>query len=106
MNAELSSPADLPGVLGLCRHRGGHILWSRLPEGLTGEKAGALCAAVSAAFGSYAAAGRMLKEMWFELKGVSVLVLCRGEEFLTVFVGDRAAVDDVRNAGFVTLRRG
>ena len=104
MSADLESLAALPGVAGLCQHRGGEVVWARLPESVTAESAAALCAAVSAAFASYAGAGRVLREAWFEFPGMAVLVVCppEAEEMLTFFVRERSAAADI----LATVRNG
>lgn len=102
MNAAVESLANLPGVTGLCHHRGAEVLWGILPENVSEERALALCAAVHAAFGAYAGAGRVLREAWFEFPGFGVLVLAAPAvapgDFLTFFITDRAAAAGVAAA--------
>ena len=100
MSADLEKLANLDGVTGLCHHRGGIILWQRLPDTLTKDNAAALCATVSKAFISYHSAERTLREAYLEFPSHSVLVIARPpasadqppREFLTVLLRDRAAV--------------
>ena len=107
MSANFESIAGLQGVTGLCHHRGGIILWQRLPDTLTKDQAAALCAAVSRAFVTYHSAERTLLEAYLEFPAHSVLVIARppstdGEpprEFLTIMLTDRAAAADAANAG-------
>ncbi len=90
MNALLDSIDDLPGVAGVVHHRKDLVLRHRLPESLPLHSAVALCAAVSRAFASYAGAGRVLREAWFEFSGFSVLVVAGPpDEFLTCIVAGR-----------------
>lgn len=97
MNPALEKIANLPGVSGLLHHRGGIILAQRLPDHLSADQASALCNAVSRAFATYAGAGRLLREAWFEFPDRCVLVaalpsddaVTAPSEFLTMIVADR-----------------
>ncbi len=111
MIEELANLAALEGVTGLCHHRGGIILWQRLPDMLSKDQAAALCAAVSRAFASYHAAERILTESYFEFPGHSVLVIARpptpGEsprEFLTFLLKNREAAAGAAAAGAAIWR--
>ena len=111
MIEELEKLAALEGVTGLCHHRGGIILWQRLPDMLTKDQAATLCAAVSKAFASYHSGERTLTESYFEFPGHSVLVLarppCPGEpprEFLTFLLKNREAVAGAAAAGAAIWR--
>lgn len=107
MTADLGSLSRLDGVTGLCHHRGGIILWQRLPDTLTKDHAAALCAAVSRAFVAYHSAERTLREAYLEFPAHSVLVIARPpvdeagppREFLTVMLRDRAAAAEAAIAG-------
>ena len=99
MSANLEKLASLEGVTGLCHHRGGIILWQRLPDILTKDQAAALCAAVSRAFAAYHSAERVLTQACFEFPAHSVLVIARPpaagdppREFLTFLLGNRESI--------------
>ena len=101
MSASLESLATLPGVAGLCAHRGGEITWSRLPDSISMERAAALCAAVSSAFATYAGAGRQLREAWFEFPEFCVLALPGAgteDAMLTFFLTGRSCAGTVTGA--------
>jgi hypothetical protein len=102
MSTSLESLANLPGVTGLCQHTGSDVGWSRLPDDVSSERAAALCAAISSAFSTYAGAGRILREVWFEFPGFAVLVISSPnagpEEFLTFFLSDREAAAAITGA--------
>ncbi len=108
---ELDNLAAPEGVTGLCHHRGGIILWQRLPGTLTKDQAATLCAAVSRAFASYHAAERILNESYFEFPGHSVLVIARPpapgdppREFLTFILRNREAAAGAAAAGAAIWR--
>ena len=93
MSTAVDQLAALPGVTGICLHRGADMVECRLPEHVTGERAAALCAAVAGAFATYAGAGRQLREAWFEFPGLGVLAMpapWQPEEMLTFFLTDRS----------------
>ncbi len=103
MTEELNAIAAIPGITGLCLHRGEEMMHWQFPPALGRATATDLCHAVAGAFLAYAEASRPLSQGYFEFPEGGVLVLRAGssegtsarEFYLTFLVHDRSAIPQV-----------
>jgi hypothetical protein len=103
MTEELNAIAALPGITGLCLHRGEELLHCDFPPALGRATAADLCHAVAGALSAYAEAARPVTQGYFEYPEGGVLVIRAGssdgisshEFHLTFLVKDRAAIAEV-----------
>ena len=103
MTEELNAIAALPGITGLCLHRGDELLHHNLPAAMGNATATDLCHAVSGAFSAYAEAARPATQGYFEFPEGGVLVLRTGspdgnsgrEFFLTFLVRDQSVIPEL-----------
>jgi hypothetical protein len=65
MNDELHHLAQLPGVQGVCLHRGSEVVYHRLPDALS-DSAAALAESVANTFASYQQSGRPANQVLFQ----------------------------------------
>jgi hypothetical protein len=110
MTEELNAIAAIPGITGLCLHRGEELLHCDFPPALGRATAADLCHAVAGALSAYAEAGRPVTQSYFEYPEGGVLTICSGRtsspEFqLTFLVNDRAAIAQVMAPARAFLKR-
>lgn len=75
MSELLKEISRLPGVRGLCLHRGTTVLVNLLPPTYGPAGAREVCRAVVRAFSAYPACGRRVSQAWFQYPEGGVLVL-------------------------------
>jgi hypothetical protein len=102
MTKELQAIAAIPGIAGVCLHRGRDIMEHAFPDNYS-DSAEDLCSAVVGAFSAYARAERPLTQSYFQYPESGILVLTAtpksrprpapaADFFLTFLVRDPAAL--------------
>ena len=103
MTEELNAIAAIPGITGLCLHKGNELLHHNLPATMGRATATDLCHAVAGTLSAYAEAVRPITQSYFQFPEGGVLVLRTGsvegtterEFYLTFLVNDQRAIAEV-----------
>ena len=103
MTEELIAIADIPGITGLCLHKGEELLHHNFPATMGRATAMDLCHAVAGTLSAYAEASRPISQSYFQYPEGGVLVLRTGsaegtserEFYLTFLISDPSAIAEV-----------
>jgi hypothetical protein len=103
MTEELNAIAAVPGITGLCLHKGNELIHHNLPAAMGTATANDLCHAVAGTFSAYAEAARPILQTYFQFPEGGVFVLRTGspegtsgrEFYLTFLVSDQNAIGEV-----------
>ncbi len=103
MTTELQAISNIPGITGLCLHRGTEVLHHNLPAAYGDAAASDLSHVVAGIFSAYTEVDRPVSQGYFDYpeSGILVVKSARGKSaaakdcFLTFLVSDQSAVSAV-----------